>query len=306
MHFDGSPSIQKSREREHRTQVLNKSIATISMDIDQIRGTRKKAASRLYRRCKNAYRPPPSVWKEIMDELRRYGWDVHECPHQADTHVGVLCSDLSESDNVVVVTRDSDLMVYEGVWNVVMPVGRSHELTSFSKTELLSSLDLPSDRHLLVTAIVTKNDYFEGIPSIGIQRNLDVVRTLDIESGPRTDCITKAVDLYLNEIRNRGNKTLSNYRFAIDALAQCHEDSSDHAFPSSDTHNDVSDLLKRLEAHRVEGRQTQSDASQKGVKEQPKKSKRKRRRRPKKVPNKVRRKRNKKKKRTKRKYSRSK
>ena len=64
-------------------------------------------------------------------------------------------------------------MLFEGIWNVVMPVGRSHELTRFSKTDLLSSLQIPSEGHLLIAGLVTKNDYFEGIPWFGIKRNLD-------------------------------------------------------------------------------------------------------------------------------------
>lgn len=242
-----------------------------------------------------------------MDELEQYGWKVHECPHQADTHIGELSSGRSENDEIVVVTRDSDLMVYEGVWNVVMPVGRSHELTTFSKAKLLSSLELPSERHLLVTALVTKNDYFEGTRWMGIKRNLEVIRTLDIESGPVADCVVDAIELYLEGIKNCGEKTLSDYRYAIDALAHCHEDSSDHAVPSSDTHNDVSDLLERLGEHRIKGRQPQGGTDQKGNKERSKRSRRRRRkRRPKKTSNKVRRKRNKDKKRREKKYSQSK
>ncbi|KAF9991915.1 hypothetical protein BGZ65_012944 [Modicella reniformis] len=102
-------------------------------------------------------------------------------------------------------------MAFEGIWNVVMPMGRSRELVRFSKTDLLSSLQIPSERHLLVAGLETKNDYFEGIPWIVIQHNLDVIRNITISTGPRTESVTKAVDLYLEQIKVRGNKTLSDY-----------------------------------------------------------------------------------------------
>jgi hypothetical protein len=199
-----------------------------------------------------------------MDELIRCGWNVHQCPHQADTHIGETCSDLSPDDKVVVVTGDSDLIVYEGIWTVIMPIGRSRELTRFSKQDLLKSLDLPSERHLLLAAIATKNDYFEGIRCIGINRNVDIIRKMDLGSGQREQSITVGISDYLKQLKSSRGKTIASYQHAITAFAGCHEDGSVDAASSADSYSDVYAILQDLEIHRLrrQGPQKRKDVVQ--------------------------------------------
>lgn len=190
-----------------------------------------------------------------MKELKKLGWIAYECPHQADTHIASVCSDNSADDPVTVVTGDSDLIAYRGIWNVVMPVGRSHELTNFSKSDLLTSLNLPSEQHLLLAAIVTKNDYFGGVKWYGIKRNTDVIRDMELAPGLDVESVTGSVRRYLDLIKRRDTK-ISDFRHAITAFVACHEDSTEDAFPSVDSHNEVATLLTKLETNRLDGRRT--------------------------------------------------
>ncbi|KAF9973521.1 hypothetical protein BGZ65_009213, partial [Modicella reniformis] len=260
LHIDGAPSVQKACERGRRETALKRTLSKLSSDISQIIGTKKKPKSMQYKKLKQAYRPPSSAWTEIMEELRRHGWNVHVCPHQADSHIGQSFSDPSTTDDAVVVTGDSDLIAYEGVRTVVMPVGRSYELTVFTKSDLLSSLDLPSERHLLVAAITTKNDYLDGIKWVGIKRNIDIIRDMDLDMKPGTSVqtITDAISLYLKQIKDIGHTTISDYQDAITVFAKCYEDGSNNAGSAIESYVEVSKLLKILEDHRVECRRLTS------------------------------------------------
>ncbi|KAF9959610.1 hypothetical protein BGZ65_000239 [Modicella reniformis] len=86
-----------------------------------------------------------------------------------------------------------------------MSVGKSHELTTFCKANVLEKLDLPSE-HLQLTAILTKNDYFSGIYSYGIKSN--VVRNITLDQGTggsdveATTVKTKSVEDYRNALRH--------------------------------------------------------------------------------------------------------
>ncbi|KAF9943741.1 hypothetical protein BGZ65_000373, partial [Modicella reniformis] len=95
----------------------------------------------------------------------------------------------------------------------------------------------------MATALVTKNDYFEGIKYLGIKRNLDIVRTIDLEPGPCVQSITNAVNSYnsyLDRVNDLGNKAISDYHYAITAFAECREDEdpSGSATPSATTHHE--------------------------------------------------------------------
>jgi hypothetical protein len=186
-----------------------------------------------------------------MEGLRQCGWNAHQCSHHADTHIGELCTESPDKDEFVVVTRDSDMMVYEGIEQLVMPIGRRHELTLFKKSDLLSSLQLPSERHLMVASLVTKNDYADGIKWYGVKRNVEVVRSMDIEPGPRVQSVTTAVEAYLSQVKHRG-KTVADFQHAITAFAACKEEGSDQDTPSTNSSHDVHHLLRRLEFYTLE------------------------------------------------------
>lgn len=143
-------------------------------------------------------------------------------------------------------------MVYDGVPCVTMPVGRSRELMTFSKDNLLQELNLPSSRHLQLAAILTKNDYFEGISMYGIKSNADVVRNISLEhQGEVEDCklVSKfqhAILEYLDLIENV-DLSLDKFNNAISAFVLCREDQSESAKSSPQTHEEVCKILRRLE-----------------------------------------------------------
>jgi len=84
---------------------------------------------------------------EIFPGLMKLGWTLHRCLHQADTCLAQVCQQAADPSLLIFITRDSDIIVYEGVDTITMPVGKAHELMTVSKESLLNQLDLPSDKH---------------------------------------------------------------------------------------------------------------------------------------------------------------
>jgi hypothetical protein len=60
-------------------------------------------------------------------------------------------------EDVRIITKDSDLLVYEVSTSITLPVGK--EWKTFRKQDLLDQYDLPTPAHLLLLGILTTNNY---------------------------------------------------------------------------------------------------------------------------------------------------
>lgn len=264
IHIDGQPSIQKSSERKSRQARLEKDLKKLKEQVEGLCQKKHGSPAKLFRKCRDLYRPPRSAIDAIAEGLKDLGWNVCSCPYQADTHIGELCRDEPDKSNLAVITADSDLIVYDGVPNVTMPVGRSHELTTFTKSALLQELKLPSSHHLQLAAVVTKNDYFPGLESFGIRTNANLVCGIDmhqVNQGKATVRQLKsrfhdAIEVYLGLIKSDKGKSIENvtttdYDNAISAFVLCREDSSSSAVRSPQTDSAIRSLLRQLEDIRL-------------------------------------------------------
>lgn len=256
IHIDGEPSMEKSEERKSRQERLDKDIAKLTDSIKSFSQRKRGSPASLFRKCRNAFRLPRSVLDEIANGLRDLGWNICRCQHQADTHIGELCQMEPDKSQLAVITGDSDLIIYDGVPSITIPVGKSHELTTFTKSSVLKELNLPTSRHLQFAAIVTKNDYFPGTKTYGIRRNADIVREIELDFGDTTgelddcqlrDIFHKAIDSYLSSIKRPQGRMLVDYDNAISALVLCKETASTSATPSAQTHTVIRNLLTELE-----------------------------------------------------------
>jgi 5'-3' exonuclease len=267
IHLDGKPSIQKSEERSSRKAALDKKLKALREDVEKL-PEKKRGLASLYGKCKRVYRAPPSAIKEIADELSVLGWQICHCPFQGDTHIANLVRDAPDKENVTVMTSDSDLMVYEDVSSIVMPVGRSRELTTFKKSDVLKELGLESEFELLLASILTTNDYCKGVPWYGIRRNVEAVKALrpqikSVGSRSRPAAqIRNAIKEYLRAMKGGGSKSIADYSYAIDAFALTREDYSKSATPSSTTHGQVSELLRQLEISKHRRRERHDESQE--------------------------------------------
>ncbi|KAF9941416.1 hypothetical protein BGZ65_003515 [Modicella reniformis] len=112
-----------------------------------------------------------------------------------------------------------------------MSIGRSNELTTFKKSDILAYLDLESPRQLLVVSITTKNDYFEGIPFQGIMRNAEIVRKNKIgltetQETPeeRLFSVQQSIRQYIQHQKCGGEVSAQDFQHAITAFVRIHLD----------------------------------------------------------------------------------
>ncbi|KAF9111577.1 hypothetical protein BGX30_007561, partial [Mortierella sp. GBA39] len=182
LHVDGRASEQKRGEHRRRNATLKKSLDKLQKKVANVK---TRSSKELFRSCRNLYRLPRSMLEQdVLPVLTELGWQIHFCAYQADTCLAKVCQDATEPDSITIVTSDSDLMVYEAIQNVMMPVGKTHELQGFNKKKLLEHLDLPSDQHFLLACIVTSNDYVQNIPYFGLLTNCEIVRDIDLSELP--------------------------------------------------------------------------------------------------------------------------
>jgi hypothetical protein len=143
-------------------------------DAQKIKGTKQ-----LYRRLKSVYRAPPEAATQVLDVLKKLGWSVCSCPHQADNCIARCLKITDNPENVRIITKNSDLLVYEVSTSITLPVGKDWK--TFRKQDLLDQYDLPTPAHLLLLGILTANDYTDGVPLYGLVSNAEIVRTLVLD-----------------------------------------------------------------------------------------------------------------------------
>jgi 5'-3' exonuclease len=133
-----------------------------------------KGTKQLYRRLKSVYRAPPDAAKQVLDALKKLGWTICCCPHQADCCIARNVQHAARPQDVRIITKDSDLLVYEATTSITLPVG--NQWKTFQKKDLLDRYQLPTPAHLLLLGILTANDYTNGVPFYGLVSNAEIVR----------------------------------------------------------------------------------------------------------------------------------
>jgi hypothetical protein len=151
--------------------------------------------------------------KEVFSVLAQLGWNIHYCIYQADTCLALISQECPDRGLLILVTGDSDIIAYEDVDSVTMPMGKSHKLITITKTALLHRLELSSEKHLLLACLVTSNDYVRNIPHFGLRTNCELVGSMDLsglsplgiidDNDRRADEIIPFVDEYIRLVKAR-------------------------------------------------------------------------------------------------------
>ncbi|KAF9216096.1 hypothetical protein BGZ59_011022 [Podila verticillata] len=195
IHFDGTPSAQKSKAHAARAKEYKNNHkrskrairrATVLLDLqprDQVatKGAIKKIL-RLYNAALQAWRSEKLYDSETKNALadmleHKYQWQVCYCKHEADCCI----SSLDEPD-LTVATTDSDFL-FLPVDTVLRqdPQDRSQFLR-LDRQEVLNTLDVNEDLWTSV-AITSGNDFSKNIPGYGINRNLKFFKVLPDAKG---------------------------------------------------------------------------------------------------------------------------
>lgn len=110
--------------------------------------------------------------KNLAAYLKKKGWSVVLAEYEADVEIAKACD-----RNDIVISRDSDMLVYENVTTVWRPItpGCFHVYDVMKATNHLA---LPSRSHLSALGIVSKNDYNRNIQGFGSATNLSLIKSI--------------------------------------------------------------------------------------------------------------------------------
>ncbi|KAG0226138.1 hypothetical protein BGW41_004258, partial [Actinomortierella wolfii] len=111
----------------------------------------------------------------FVSYMQQNGWQIAFCATEADVAIAVDCQPQD-----VVVTTDSDLLVYTSVRTVFRPIRRSRFLV-YDKVSVVAAIGL-TDRQLLILGIVSKNDYTSNIPRFGVKSNYSLVKGISSDN----------------------------------------------------------------------------------------------------------------------------
>ncbi|KAI8347489.1 hypothetical protein B0O80DRAFT_211287 [Mortierella sp. GBAus27b] len=107
----------------------------------------------------------------------RSQFQVCHCPTEADMCIGF---EGNPSEQVVAISSDSDLLLYEGVSTLIRPLPHQRRRFSiYNCQEVLDALGLPSSNHLVLCGPVSNTDYTSNIKTLGLVRNLTLIKEID-------------------------------------------------------------------------------------------------------------------------------
>ncbi|KAF9272674.1 hypothetical protein BGZ68_002213, partial [Mortierella alpina] len=129
---DGPRSLEKEHAHTRRDGALVTQLEKIEKDYAE---EKMKGTKTLYHRIKSVYRAPPDALQHVLEVLAKEGWTVCRCSHQADSCITRCVKNAADPDDVRVLTKDSDLIVYEATTSITLLDGQDWK--TFPKQELL-------------------------------------------------------------------------------------------------------------------------------------------------------------------------
>ena len=278
LHFDGLPSAEKQNEHKARNDKRLKNLEDLEKDTTKFRNGAKGGYSILLRRAKNNTTIPQRVLYQIQQEFITLGWNVCTCAYESDVCIASKCS---PQDHVI--SGDSDLLIYRSVNFLVIPTGKQKQLELYKKSDVTNTLSI-SSYQLMLLGILTRNDYNNPIPGMGIRKNLDHIRATSFQPGMTTSTNIKADvdrDVSSYQMLHRPNKSStqpSTFQKAIDVFVEMKQNpqlsiqASTSTSQTSRSNKPVWDYFLKIELASLErqtraqqraqqARQSQSDVS---------------------------------------------
>ncbi|KAG0196239.1 hypothetical protein BGX31_005523, partial [Mortierella sp. GBA43] len=178
VYLDGHPCNEKKdteeRRKERRVKGLERAEKCLANLEDRVQSgarLRKRHFADVRKNLKQGFHWSLESRRLFAEYMRGQGWNMVECPFEADP---VIATDCRQGD--IVVTRDSDALVYKNIETIWRPTSKGQMLV-YDLPAVLSSLNLTRDQ-LTVLGIVSKNDYESNIISLGPATNFKIVKNL--------------------------------------------------------------------------------------------------------------------------------
>ncbi|KAF9570266.1 Rad2 nuclease [Mortierella alpina] len=241
LYIDGEPAKEKAPTHAQRNQwrkdaaeEAEKLLAQLHHRVTQEQNVRKWMVSAIKKATEKVF-----VWSaESRAEFARYleqqGWQVLIAPTEADLAIALDCGPQD-----VVISKDSDMVVYKSINHICRPISKGRFL-DYDVQDVAEALGM-SRQQLCVLGIVSRNDYNRNIPSLGSETNFKLVKEI-VDSDP-----ARMVENYLSleqvMLKNTTNESFENARRVFIDLVQ---DPVPQQFSSDVTYDDLTRRLQDL------------------------------------------------------------
>ncbi|KAF9188015.1 hypothetical protein BGZ49_003985, partial [Haplosporangium sp. Z 27] len=204
LYFDGAPSTEKRDARNYRLcqrekylHIARKAMDTLNSRIESNLRVRKHHFIAVAKNLKRAFYWPVESRAALVEYLKQRGWNAIMCHTEADLQIA---KDYEPND--VVVTRDSDLLVYDNIITIWRPVTRDLTLV-YDVPRILETLSYTRAK-LSVLGIVSKNDYNHNIPTLGCELNFGIIKSLG--EGDAKETLKSYLSHEAVLLKNKGNE----------------------------------------------------------------------------------------------------
>ncbi|KAF9397496.1 hypothetical protein BGZ94_006279, partial [Podila epigama] len=140
--------------------------------VNKQQKVRKRDFIKLFKNIRAAFYWSQEFRSSLAHYLTTKGSNVVVCPSEADIAIATDCQ-----PNDIVISGDSDMLIYDTVKTVWRPLSRGRLLV-YELAAVMDHLSI-SRAQLTTLGIVSKNDYSSNLTRLRISTNYDTVKSLE-------------------------------------------------------------------------------------------------------------------------------
>ncbi|KAF9997128.1 hypothetical protein BGZ80_006214, partial [Entomortierella chlamydospora] len=210
LYLDGAPAEEKRVTHQLREEVRAKAIVAADKSttqlVDRVNNNlriRKQHFISIKKQLRKAFYWAPESRIALAQFLRNEGWEVIECTTEADYRIA---SDCNPGD--VVISGDSDMLIYDNVSIIWRPISRGRFLV-YDVVEVLNTLNI-NRTQLTVLGVVSHNDYNRNIYGLGCATNFSIIKDLKTTSVDASSMVAAYLADTRVILKNKDQTTFAN------------------------------------------------------------------------------------------------
>lgn len=178
LYIDGAPCAEKQQTQQKRKETGDEAIKSAREGVTAMEErvannlrVRKQHFLGVTKHLRTAFYWSPEARHAFAQYMHLRQWTVVECLTEADLRIAADCQ-----PGDVVITKDSDLLVYGSINTIWRPISKARVLV-YSVPDLLRVLNINRSQ-LTVLGVVSKNDYNRNIHTLGSATNFSIIKGL--------------------------------------------------------------------------------------------------------------------------------
>ncbi|KAG0286818.1 hypothetical protein BGZ98_004952, partial [Dissophora globulifera] len=212
IHIDGVPNQEKAIEHAERNAAYSKQHGQLQAALNKMatkssqgRWTSNTVIKLIHKKLSAVFKMSDTDMATFIQTLKVNGLQICECDTEADICIASACA--ASSSQHLVVSGDSDLLVYESIDSVLRPIPRSNFYAIYDKADVLDILKFLDPMQLVLLGIVSHSDYAKNIYGFGIARNAALIRSIPVSD------VNTMLAAYLAAVKPKVKGTLNPTMF---------------------------------------------------------------------------------------------